>query len=213
MLDVHPPHEKIHGIRDFFLHLFTITIGLLIALGLENLAERIHHHHLRDEADIYLQRELRDNEKELDETRATAKTEKANLTAVLAFLNQREQNRSADIHHMSLGFSSGNLSNAGWQTASSTGVLSYMNYERAEQFAAAYQVQDIYSRLTERTLDQFLKLQSYVAGGVDPNKMSPEDARLAAIDVRQTVANVQALEQIGAELHQTYEKVLSTPAK
>ena len=33
MLDVHPPHGKMHGVGDFFLHLFTITVGLLIALG------------------------------------------------------------------------------------------------------------------------------------------------------------------------------------
>lgn len=31
MLDVHPPHELVHGIRDFLLHLLTITVGLLIA--------------------------------------------------------------------------------------------------------------------------------------------------------------------------------------
>ena len=31
MLEVHPPEEKIPGVRDFLLHLFTITVGLLIA--------------------------------------------------------------------------------------------------------------------------------------------------------------------------------------
>ncbi len=213
LLDVHPPHEPIHGVRDFFLHLFTITIGLLIALGLENLAERVHQHHLRDEADRNLQQELRDNEHELDTTRAAAKTEEANLTAILGFLGEREQNKHADIHNMSLNFTSGSLSSASWQTASATGALSYMSYERAEQFAGVYQVQDIYSRLTERTLDQFLKLQSYVAGGVDPTKMSPEDARLAATDVRQTLSNVQALDQIGGELRQKYEQTLTSPAR
>ena len=39
MLDVHPPHEKMHGFKDFLLHLLTITIGLLIALGLEGCVE------------------------------------------------------------------------------------------------------------------------------------------------------------------------------
>lgn len=34
-MEVHPPHEPIHSWRDFLLHLLTITIGLLIALGLE----------------------------------------------------------------------------------------------------------------------------------------------------------------------------------
>ncbi len=33
MLDVHAPHETVHGWRDFFTHIATITIGLLIALA------------------------------------------------------------------------------------------------------------------------------------------------------------------------------------
>jgi len=35
MLDVHPPHASTHTWRDFFLHIATIVIGLLIAIGLE----------------------------------------------------------------------------------------------------------------------------------------------------------------------------------
>ena len=29
MLDVHAPHEKMHGLGDFLSHLLTITVGLL----------------------------------------------------------------------------------------------------------------------------------------------------------------------------------------
>jgi hypothetical protein len=35
MLDVHAPHETVHSWRDSITHIATITIGLLIALGLE----------------------------------------------------------------------------------------------------------------------------------------------------------------------------------
>ena len=35
-LDVHAPHEPIHGVKDFLLHLLTITVGLLIAVGLKD---------------------------------------------------------------------------------------------------------------------------------------------------------------------------------
>jgi hypothetical protein len=35
MLDVHAPEHRIHGFRDFLVHLLTITVGLLIALSLE----------------------------------------------------------------------------------------------------------------------------------------------------------------------------------
>ena len=35
MLAVHPPHQQVHGLRDFLVHLSTITMGLLIALAVE----------------------------------------------------------------------------------------------------------------------------------------------------------------------------------
>jgi len=35
MLDVHPPHTSTHTWRDFFIHIATICIGLLIAVDLE----------------------------------------------------------------------------------------------------------------------------------------------------------------------------------
>jgi len=49
MLDVHPPHTPTHTWKDFFIHIATITVGLLIAVGIEQTVEVIHHRHLRDE--------------------------------------------------------------------------------------------------------------------------------------------------------------------
>lgn len=34
-MEVHPPHKPIHSVKEFMVHLLAITIGLLIALGLE----------------------------------------------------------------------------------------------------------------------------------------------------------------------------------
>ena len=42
MLDVHPPHHPTHSWRDFFIHIATICVGLLIAVGLEQTVEAIH---------------------------------------------------------------------------------------------------------------------------------------------------------------------------
>src|ERR1700730_5806902 len=44
MLDVHAPHEPIHTWKSFFIHIATIVIGLLIAVGLEQAVEAIHWH-------------------------------------------------------------------------------------------------------------------------------------------------------------------------
>ncbi len=45
MLDVHAPHEPIHTWKSFFIHIATIVVGLLIAVGLEQAVELVHHRH------------------------------------------------------------------------------------------------------------------------------------------------------------------------
>jgi hypothetical protein len=60
-LDIDAPHEPIRTWKDFFLHLTTITIGLLIALMLEASVEWIHHRHLVHEARTNIREELGEN--------------------------------------------------------------------------------------------------------------------------------------------------------
>jgi len=47
MLDVHPPHSPTHTWKDFFIHVGTICVGLLIAVGLEQTVEYFHRQHER----------------------------------------------------------------------------------------------------------------------------------------------------------------------
>jgi hypothetical protein len=45
MIDVHVPHKSEHTWTDFFIHIATICVGLLIAIGLEQAVEFVHHRH------------------------------------------------------------------------------------------------------------------------------------------------------------------------
>jgi hypothetical protein len=64
MLDVHPAHHAATTWRDFFIHIATIVLGLLIAIGLEQTVEFFHHRHqrhqlredLRNEAEAHIKR-------------------------------------------------------------------------------------------------------------------------------------------------------------
>jgi len=49
MLDVHAPHQLVHTWKDFFIHIATIVIGLLIAVVLEQSIEALHHRTQRSE--------------------------------------------------------------------------------------------------------------------------------------------------------------------
>src|SRR5450631_1415712 len=58
MLDIHPAQRSANSWKEFFVHIATIVIGLLIAVGLEQTVEYFHHRHLASEARASIQREL-----------------------------------------------------------------------------------------------------------------------------------------------------------
>lgn len=142
MLDVHPPHEPVHGIRDFLLHILTITIGLLIALGLEGLvgggtivtwrmrprractarSRRTRAGWTGGIASLLKDQEALKND--LEVLRVIAKTHKP------------PEHSSLDVH-----FSIRNFKSVGWRTAQASGALSYMPYATAQQYAEIYQTQ------------------------------------------------------------------------
>jgi hypothetical protein len=61
MLDVHPPHAPTHTWKDFFIHIATIVVGLIIAVGLEQTVEALHKARERTE----LRRALREESQEI----------------------------------------------------------------------------------------------------------------------------------------------------
>jgi hypothetical protein len=66
MLDVHPPHHAVSTWRDFLIHIATIVLGLLIAIGLEQTVELLHHRHQRDQLQEDLRNEAKQNLQVID---------------------------------------------------------------------------------------------------------------------------------------------------
>ena len=61
MLDVHPPHHAANTWRDFFIHMATVCLGLLIAIGLEQSVEALHRNHQRHQLEQDLRAEAIQN--------------------------------------------------------------------------------------------------------------------------------------------------------
>jgi hypothetical protein len=61
MLDIHAPHGADHTWKGFFIHIATIVVGLLIAIGLEQAVEYLHHRHQAREMADRLRQESSDN--------------------------------------------------------------------------------------------------------------------------------------------------------
>jgi hypothetical protein len=81
MLDVHPPHESVHTWRDFFIHIATIVIGLIIAVGLEQTVETIHRRHERTELLQRLHEESQQIVKECAQSKAVLATRDQQITS------------------------------------------------------------------------------------------------------------------------------------
>jgi hypothetical protein len=62
MFDIHPPHHAASTWRDFFIHIATIDIGLLIAVGLEQIVEFFHHRHQAHQMQESLREESLENQ-------------------------------------------------------------------------------------------------------------------------------------------------------
>ena len=66
MIDIHPPHHGGITRRDFFVHLFTVILGILIAIGLEQAVEHLHEAHERRALVDNFRQECADNLKVFD---------------------------------------------------------------------------------------------------------------------------------------------------
>ena len=140
MLDVHPPHTPTHTWKDFFIHVGTICVGLLIAIGLEQTVEFLHRRHQVAET-----RKALDIERRINRNRFAATTEQferfvpmmqRNLTVFVAL---RQHPGSAvslpplDWNSLSFG-----MQEVAWQTAKQNNVLESMPVAEARGDAALY---------------------------------------------------------------------------
>ena len=199
-MDVHPPHEPIHSRRDFFLHLFTITIGLLIALSLEGLVESMHHRHLVREARENIRQELEDNHEAaqkdlayLDKNIATVKT---NIVSI-----HQLKTHSKDFHGSvsnSMNFNS--LEDAAWRTSRDTGALSYMPYAEVQRYADLYMLVSFVNQKAITTGEQNFHAAAPFDMGYDIDQLPDEEYTRMLRDNATTQIDLLTLQQIVKQL-------------
>jgi hypothetical protein len=208
MLDVHAPEHRLGGPRDFFIHLATITVGLLIALGLENAAEAVHHRHQRKEAETQIREEMAENRRSLLANAAGLKVEIGNMNKVLATLEAVSANQKlpGTLREGDLQFREGPMQDSAWRTANSTGALSYMDYGEVEKFSAAYKEQDLLQGVEEQTLNDYLELVPVLPKQV--KDMTPERARDALPFARSALGHLSGIYFIGVGTIGAYDDAL-----
>ena len=162
MIDVHPPHGKMHGLGDFFLHLFTITVGLLIALALEGCVERHHQRHLVHEAETGLRQEIEENSKQIGSLRQQVVDENNQLGEDLAILDEIKSNPKKPHKELSFTFRMRGFDDVTWKTAQTTGVTGLMPYADAEAYSNIYNTQIALVGQQKEIVDDVMRAASLV---------------------------------------------------
>jgi hypothetical protein len=166
MLDVHPPHETIHGWRDFLLHILTITIGLLIALSLEATVEAFHHRSEVNETREALRKELVENRTRFASDVRFFREETTMLRrdlAVLRALKLRQEVPGTELGGLVLRSSYVRMNDAAWRTAQSTSVTALMPQAEVQRTAELYAFFDRMDRAHEEEADTIAAAFSYLS--------------------------------------------------
>ena len=169
--------------KDFFLHLFTITIGLLIAVGIEGCVELHREHRLVSEARETLHDEIHRNADSM--TGAVAALNKQvvaldNNIKTLQLILDNPKDKDAQNASIEASFSMKTLASTAWKTAQTTGALSYMPYDEAERYADIYEAQNSFLTQQEKILEdetQFIGVLRKTHFG--HGDITPEQAGLA----------------------------------
>jgi hypothetical protein len=132
MLDVHPPHQAAHTWKDFFIHIATIVIGLLIAVGLEQSVEWVHHRNELREARRALALERRMNVATSQTRTKEFLREEGKLRTNLVIFEYLAKHPGAPASEWPGKLSWTNLSigfdDAAWQLAVKSNVTAYMSH-------------------------------------------------------------------------------------
>ena len=215
MLDVHPPHETPHGWRDFLIHLFTITIGLLIALSLEGCVEWQHHRHLVHDAEASLNAEVASNAKGLPDMIADLHKEQATLKQDVAVLNVLIKSGKLPEHSsIAIDFHIRAFDGVSWKTAQTTGALAYMPYDRAQQYAQIYSTQEELAATEQQAArDTIISLGPFI----NTTKGDPDPTAVDGISMKEKIEVLQGqlllVDSFVNNLDSEYKQFLATHPK
>ena len=208
-VEIHPPHQPIHSVRDFVLQLATITVGVLIALSLEGLVEWNHYRTLVREARETIAREIADNKKELDGALADLDTRQKDLDAAIRLANELVEAKKSEIRQVSLGFFFAELSTASWQSAERTGAVAHMDYSEVQEYSRLYGTQQLFADHQRRVLDRLGGALAIMAAG-DPHSAAVRDLEVFRQQVLALRSDIGILQQLGQQLTGLYGKALAS---
>ena len=194
MLDVHPAQHAASSWKEFFIHIATIVIGLLIAVGLEQAVESFHHRR-----EVSAVREELQGEREANKAAFASESvhwrwetaELQNNLMVLAYLQKHPGTPDEKLPGSLVWFHGSTSHSQGvWDAVKSSGVASLMLREQVEQY------EDTYNQLQKIDDARVLAWDALN----DASRYELTDSRLSRLSPTQIV-EITTLTQIALSRH------------
>ena len=179
MIDVHPPHESVHSWKDFLIHMSAICLGLLIAIGLEQSVEYLHHRHQVNETRQALDEEKQENIRifhENVEKHIMAMAFLHNNLRIIQYLHDHPgtpQDKLPGILYWPI-FSLRPQETA-WTTAEHTDVLTLMPRKEVGDDSAVYSNLDYAWQTYQPVIDALAQCTTYFSRTSDITQLSPAE--------------------------------------
>jgi len=205
-MDIHAPEGPTNSFKDFAIHIVIVTIGILIALGLEGIRETIYEHRVVRDARENFQAELHANRGNLDKELLNDKTTLNQLDQIVTDLPQLRQNPSQLTQRIVALKPSGYFfANSRWESALSTGALGHMSVDEVNRYAEANFLTRTYTTLQGQGLNDCAHLQAFFNARQNPTPADMDSGIERLLIYRN---DVRGLNQVGEEFSGSLNKSL-----
>ncbi|MEA1653072.1 hypothetical protein UAJ10_29160 [Nitrospirillum sp. BR 11164] len=169
-MEIHAPESPIQSLKDFAIHIGVVTVGILIALGLEQAVEAYHRHELARQAVESFHAELAENRKAVREVLDEIAGHNTRAEEDIALLTAWQQGKgTAGTELKYPGIRLDLMSSASWDAAIATQALGELPYDAVRRYAEAYAG---FRLFTEQEKAQLAEWQDMRLFGTDPAQMT-----------------------------------------
>lgn len=202
-MDVHLPEHPILSWRDFFIHLATITVGLLIAIGLEQSVEALHRRHLLHVAENNLALELEANRRTLEKDQRQLSLSQTQMLAVLHAVSDLRAHKP--VSRLEANWTWDDLQSGAWETARSNGSVALLTYADAQEHTDRYHQQDLVNQQANSYIKSVYAMTVPFMAGKKPQDMTAWDLDRLEASSEEALADLGHLKSLCRGLEQEYK--------
>lgn len=170
-MDIHAPETPIQSFKEFIKHIAIVTVGILIALGLEGIRESLHNRHLVQETRESFRKEMQDSLRDMNQELPRVIKGSKQLQALNAALPGLAEQHPDQVVAQLKAIKNPNYfySTNSWQAALSTGALGHMSPDEVSMYAWSAEGTRIYTALQGETRHSEARARAFWFSHPHPN--------------------------------------------